>query len=423
MPPVLTVLALGCGLTLAGLGLVMLLMRLTMHPRARPTLIWFNRAWPLRPVVLTIGLASGLLLLVPRMDWPMKPPHDGAADDARHRSEDHAASRLSAEPSGAVDPPITRAPTRPLADLPVASSAPGDQSVVRPPPARPVPERVLPSAPPESVNLTGEWTILNTIVETSYPPFQQLQLGFRLHIQQDGQAFYGVGEKQRENGQPIPIAARRPIRLRGSITHGTAVTATYEEEGVSRPITGHFRLHLQDRHRLTGTFDSTAAKARGPSHWIRRSSGVAHASRREQPGRDGGLISPPAQGARSAITEEPQPAPDRQGPVTAQGLRGAGPLGDHAASRTDEPRALGRPGAPMDHRPTQPRRPRLHLGMTQADVRDLLGEPASVEAVAGVVFWHYGTEEHEQDVVFAQGTGQVQGWLGFSRGLTERPVE
>jgi hypothetical protein len=421
MPPVVSVLALGCGLTLAGLGLVMLLMRLTMHPRARPTLIWFNRAWPMRTVVLTIGLASGLLLLVPRMDWPMRSPHDGAADDAHHRSEDHAAFGLSTGPLRAVDPPVTRAPTRHLADPPVASSAPGDQSVVMPPLERPAPARVPPSAPPESVNLTGEWTILNTIVETSYPPFQQLQLGFRLHIQQDGQAFHGVGEKQRENGQPIPMAARRPIRIWGTITNGTVISATFQEEGSARSITGSFRLHLQDRHRLTGTFVSTAAKARGPSQWIRWSSGVAHASRRDQSGRDGRIVSRPSQGPLPAITEEPQPAPDRQGSGTAQSLHGAGPLGARVVSRTDEPRAPARSGAPMDQRPTQPRRPRLQAGMTQAEVRDLLGEPASVEAIAGFVFWHYGTEEHEHTVVFEQGTERVHGWLGFSRGLIAGP--
>jgi hypothetical protein len=55
--------------------------------------------------------------------------------------------------------------------------------------------------------------------------------------------------------------------------------------------------------------------------------------------------------------------------------------------------------------------------MTQAEVRALLGEPTSVEASAGFVFWHYGTEAHEQDVVFEQGTERVHGWLGFSRGL------
>ena len=40
MPPMISALALGAGLTLAGLGLVVLLMLRTMHPRATPTLIW-----------------------------------------------------------------------------------------------------------------------------------------------------------------------------------------------------------------------------------------------------------------------------------------------------------------------------------------------------------------------------------------------
>jgi hypothetical protein len=61
--------------------------------------------------------------------------------------------------------------------------------------------------------------------------------------------------------------------------------------------------------------------------------------------------------------------------------------------------------------------------MTQDEVRALLGEPTSVETVAGVVFWHYGTEEHEQDVVFEQGTGRVHGWLGLARGPTDGPAE
>jgi hypothetical protein len=61
--------------------------------------------------------------------------------------------------------------------------------------------------------------------------------------------------------------------------------------------------------------------------------------------------------------------------------------------------------------------------MTQDEVRALLGEPTSVEAVAGVVFWHYGTEAHEQDVVFEQDTGRVHGWLGLARGPTDGPAE
>ena len=98
-------------------------------------------------------------------------------------------------------------------------------------------------------------------------------------------------------------------------------------------------------------------------------------------------------------------------------------LSPHIASRTDEPREPARPGAPVGQRPPYQRRPQLQPGMTQAAVRDLLGEPTSVEAIAGFVFWRYGTDAHEQEVVFEQGTERVHGWLGFSRGLTAGPGE
>jgi hypothetical protein len=176
MPPVVSSLALGCGLAFAGSGLVVLLMLLTMPPRAKPTLIWGDRPWHVRTVVLTLWLASGLLLLWSRLDWPVGPPRDRAADDVGHGSEGHEASGLGTGPSGAMDPPITQAPPLRPTDLPVASSPPGDPPVMMTPPEGREPEAGPRASPPEPVNLTGEWTILNTIVETSYPPFQQLHL-------------------------------------------------------------------------------------------------------------------------------------------------------------------------------------------------------------------------------------------------------
>src|SRR5262245_16113744 len=113
MPPVISSLALGCGLVFASFGLVMLLVLLTMHPRAKPTLIWCNRPWNVRPAILTIWLASGLLLLVPRVDWPVVSPRDRAADDPAHSPADREASGFDMEPSGAVDPPVTLAPPLP----------------------------------------------------------------------------------------------------------------------------------------------------------------------------------------------------------------------------------------------------------------------------------------------------------------------
>jgi hypothetical protein len=404
MPLIVSALALGAGLTLAGLGLVVLLMLLTMNPRATPTLIWWGRLWHLRTVALALGVASTLFLMVPRADWSAGPPRDREAEDVSRRPG----------PSAPVAPPVAWVPgTLDTSDSPMTFSAPGEPAVTMTPPAGRARAAVRPASPPEPLDLTGEWTILNTVIETSYPAFQQLQLGFRVTIQHEGQVFHGVGEKQRENGQPIPRAARRPLRLQGTVAEGGVISVTFQEEGWSRPSTGQFRLQLQDRSRLTGTFVSTAAKAKGSSHWIRTSAPVAHASRRDQPDHDGRIGPPP--GLR------PSAEPPDAG--TTPGMRVARPSGDRTATRTDGAREPAHRVAPVDQPPTPQHRPRLRLGMTQDEVRALVGEPTSVEAVAGVVFWHYGTEAHEQDVVFAQETGRVQGWLGFARGPTDGQAE
>jgi hypothetical protein len=163
MPPVVSALTLGTGLTLAGLGLVVLLMLLTMHPRAPPTLIWGGRRWNLHTVALALGVASALCLMVPRADWSAGPPRDREAEDASHRPR----------PSAPVVPPVARVPgTLDPADSPVTCSAPGEPAVAMTPPAGRARAAVRPASPPEPLDLTGEWTILNTVVETSYPAFQ-----------------------------------------------------------------------------------------------------------------------------------------------------------------------------------------------------------------------------------------------------------
>ena len=327
MPPVVSALALGAGLTLAGLGLVVLLMLLTMHPRATPTLIWGGRPWNLRTVALALGVASALCLMVPRADWSAGPPRDREADDASHGPRDEDASRHRTGPSAPVAPPVVWGlGTLDTADSPVAFSAPGEPSVAMTPPAGRARAAVRPASPPEPLDLSGEWTILNTVVETSYPAFQQLQLGFHVTIQHEGPVFHGVGEKQRENGQPIPRAARRPLRLQGTVAEGGVIAVTFQEEGWSRPSTGQFRLRLQDRSRLTGTFVSTAAQAKGASHWIRTSAPVAHASRREQPGHDGRIGPPPGRRTPAPPQACAWPARAATGPPAARTGRGSRPI-------------------------------------------------------------------------------------------------
>lgn len=57
-------------------------------------------------------------------------------------------------------------------------------------------------------------------------------------------------------------------------------------------------------------------------------------------------------------------------------------------------------------------RKQLSLGMTQDDVRRMLGEPISIEPVGAYVFWHYSPMSNQQYVIFGKISGQVAGWRG-----------
>lgn len=54
----------------------------------------------------------------------------------------------------------------------------------------------------------------------------------------------------------------------------------------------------------------------------------------------------------------------------------------------------------------------LSLGMTQDDVRRLLGDPLSIEPVGEYVFWHYSPTGNQHYVIFEKMSGQVSGWRG-----------
>jgi hypothetical protein len=59
-----------------------------------------------------------------------------------------------------------------------------------------------------------------------------------------------------------------------------------------------------------------------------------------------------------------------------------------------------------------PGRKQLSLGMTQDDVRRMLGDPISIEPVGSYVFWHYSPTSNQQYVIFEKMSGQVSGWRG-----------
>ncbi|MCA1576727.1 MAG: DUF4388 domain-containing protein [Acidobacteria bacterium] len=113
-------------------------------------------------------------------------------------------------------------------------------------------------------DLNGEWRLINVVEKTNYKSFHNMQLGFRLKINQKGKEFTATGEKFSENGQTLPADSRTPITLTGSI-EGDKVIATFVEDGVRRRTNGRFEWTLQGGDKLTGTFVSTAGNNRGRS--------------------------------------------------------------------------------------------------------------------------------------------------------------
>lgn len=113
-------------------------------------------------------------------------------------------------------------------------------------------------------DLTGEWHVINTVQSTAHKSFDNMKVGFRLKINQQGKAFTAKGEKFSENGQTLPAANRTPIHVTGSID-GDNVVATFVEDGRMRKTNGRFVWKLQNGDHLAGTFVSTAANSSGRS--------------------------------------------------------------------------------------------------------------------------------------------------------------
>jgi hypothetical protein len=114
-------------------------------------------------------------------------------------------------------------------------------------------------------DLSGNWTVTNTVEQTSYQAFKNLEVGFNLSIDQNGKGFTGKGQKISENGRSLPTSGRTPILVKGSID-GDRVEATFVEDGAVRRTQGRFAWRIEKAGAgLTGTFASSAARASGKS--------------------------------------------------------------------------------------------------------------------------------------------------------------
>jgi hypothetical protein len=118
-------------------------------------------------------------------------------------------------------------------------------------------------------DLSGKWTVVNSVETTAYRSFKNMKIGFDLSINQTGSTFTGKGRKVSENGRSLPLSSRTPIQVKGSI-NGDMIEATFIEDGAARKSNGRFVWRIDRAGRgLTGTFGSPAARSSGKSAAIR----------------------------------------------------------------------------------------------------------------------------------------------------------
>ena len=113
-------------------------------------------------------------------------------------------------------------------------------------------------------DLTGKWSVVNTVQKTAYSSFNNMEIGFNLSIEQSGKGFTGKGEKVSENGRSLPRGSRTPIQVQGSI-NGDRVEAIFYEQGSSRKTNGRFVWRIDKAGGLSGTFITNAARSSGKS--------------------------------------------------------------------------------------------------------------------------------------------------------------
>lgn len=211
-------------------------------------------------LVLLAGLVIGAVTLRSRMKSLQQAPSVASAvetepssmpdvpisvPDASHKTEQVA------QPSPVTAPQRQNTPVRNATPSPAVASA--DRPETRDDVAANVQD------------LTGEWRVINTVEKTSYKSFGNMQVGFRLKINQQGNEFTASGEKFFENGRTLAADSRTPIHVRGSI-NGDEVVATFVEDGKSRKSNGRFVWKLKKGgDALAGTFVTNAANSSGTS--------------------------------------------------------------------------------------------------------------------------------------------------------------
>ena len=194
---------------------------------------------------------------------PARPSGPASVDASKALRRDNPAfAPDSASPRRDPAPVAPSAPVAPAPGAPVAPIAPAA-------PVAPAAPRTAPSAPsapdaPNAPGLTGSWSLTTRIEATDYEAFNNMNLGYRIQLRQEGDRITGSGLKWMENGKAIPDRSRTPIEIEG-IRRGDRLELRFTERGSLRTSTGTFVMDVGTDGTLRGQFASTSANSSGSS--------------------------------------------------------------------------------------------------------------------------------------------------------------
>ncbi len=129
-------------------------------------------------------------------------------------------------------------------------------------------------------NLSGEWNVITTTENTTYSPYQGMELKYIVVLCCMGNRIQGTSEKISENtssnGEVIyPHKTRIRGKIDGHIEHRylskSKVVLHIVEDGDIRESTTYHELKVLSKTTMRGTFFSTAANSRGSTNWQKKS--------------------------------------------------------------------------------------------------------------------------------------------------------
>lgn len=243
--------------------------------------------------VVAAGVIAGVLLSanldVVRShleDWWTRDARQASSEskEADRRNDAAAPAQPSGEPATPLTPnvapgppaptpsqaspttaPNTSAPEEDAKRAAADASSPAEAATRTVDPTVPQPEsNTSQVADDEANDLSGSWTFTNRVESTAYEPYSNLNLGFRVQLEQRGNRITGTGQKWMENGKALAAAARTPIALEGT-RDGRRLELNFTETGGRRVSSGKFVLEITDEGTLQGSFSSDVANTQGSS--------------------------------------------------------------------------------------------------------------------------------------------------------------